>query len=165
MATWRREWDSNPRYGSRGRYPADQQGWYGGPHQFHARDDIFGTQRTRSISLKYNKINEAGPYSPAHNGLVAGSSPGERFTISIADHLHSGEELRPRLQKFVAAIALSRGKEIEKREPLLSFALVSKCTMHFRNHFASAWRNASCGITFSDALFIGRCTKLRQGGA
>ncbi|HMI00332.1 MAG TPA: hypothetical protein VK577_27740, partial [Bradyrhizobium sp.] len=91
--------------------------------------DILGTQRTRSISLKYNKINEAGPYPPAHNGLVAGSSPG--FTISIADHLHSGEELRPRLQKFVAAIALSRGKEIEKREPLLSFALVSKCTMHF----------------------------------
>jgi hypothetical protein len=87
---------------------------------------------TNAINLaEVEQINEAGPYPPAHNGLVAGSSPGERFTISIADHLRSGEELRPRLQKFVAAIALSRGKEIEKREPLLSFALVSKCTMHF----------------------------------
>jgi hypothetical protein len=74
-------------------------------------------------------------YPAAHNGLVAGSSPGEPFTISTADHLHSGEELRPKLQKFVATIALSRGEEIGKREPLLSFALVSNCTTHFRQPF------------------------------
>jgi hypothetical protein len=67
----------------------------------------------------------------AHNGRVAGSIPSERFTISKADHLHGGEGLRPGLQKFVAAIALSRGEEIGKREPLLSFALVSNCTTHF----------------------------------
>jgi hypothetical protein len=36
----------------------------------------------------------------------------------------------PGLQKFVAAIALSRGEEIGKREPLLSFALVSNFTTH-----------------------------------
>ena len=51
---------------------------------------------------------EANLYPPAHNGLVAGSSPGEPFTISMADHLHGGAGLRPRLQKFVAAIALGR---------------------------------------------------------
>ena len=44
-------------------------------------------------------------YSAAHDGLVAGSSPGEPLTISMADHLHTGEGLRPRLQKFVAAVA------------------------------------------------------------
>ena len=32
------------------RKPADQQGRYGGPHQFHTRNDTSGTQRTRSIS-------------------------------------------------------------------------------------------------------------------
>jgi len=39
---------------------------------------------------KRSKLNEAERYAAAHNGLVAGSSPGEPFTISIADHLHSG---------------------------------------------------------------------------
>jgi hypothetical protein len=40
------------------------------------------------------KINGSVFYPPAHNGLVAGSSPGEPFTISAADHLHSGEGRR-----------------------------------------------------------------------
>jgi AraC-like DNA-binding protein len=47
------------------------------------------------IERKCWKINETGRYPPAHNGLVAGSSPGEPFTISMADHLHSGEGFAP----------------------------------------------------------------------
>jgi hypothetical protein len=70
----------------------------------------------------------------------------------------SGEGLRPRLQKFVAAIALSKGEEIGKREPLLSFALVSNCTTHFLQPFCFGTANCIMWgmITFSDALFIGR---------
>jgi hypothetical protein len=81
------------------------------PHQFRTRN-----APTKAIEFKRkdSKINEPDRYSAAHNGLVAGSSPGEPFTISMADHLHGGEGLRPRLQKFVAAIALSRGEEIGK---------------------------------------------------
>jgi hypothetical protein len=88
---------------------------------------------TNAIKRKrtHSKINEADRYPAAHNRLVAGSSPGEPFTISATDHLHSGEGLRPGLQKFVAAIALSRGEEVGKREPLLSFAWVSNFTTHF----------------------------------
>src|SRR2546430_6507806 len=47
----------------------------------------------------------------------------------------------PRLQKFFAAIALSRGEEIGKRKPLLSFALVSNCTTHFRPPFCFGTAN------------------------
>jgi hypothetical protein len=117
--------------------------------------------------MKRDKINEAKLYSLDHSGLVTGSSPGEPFTISIANHLRSGEGLRPRPQKFVAAIALSRAKEIGKWESLLSFALVSDCTTHFGQPFRFGAANCIIWgmITFSDALFIGRCTKLRQGGA
>src|ERR1700716_469173 len=58
---WRRGRDSNPRYGSRGGY-ADQQGWYGGPHQFHTRNDI-STQRTRSISDENSAKSRSRPLS------------------------------------------------------------------------------------------------------
>jgi hypothetical protein len=46
-------------------------------------------------AYKRSKINEADRYSAAHNGQVAGSSPGEPFTISMADHLRSREGFAP----------------------------------------------------------------------
>jgi hypothetical protein len=46
----------------------------GGPHQFRTRNDLAETNAIER-GRKRSKINEAGRYPAAHNGLVAGSSP------------------------------------------------------------------------------------------
>ncbi|MGY2908141.1 hypothetical protein ACVWVY_007162 [Bradyrhizobium sp. URHC0002] len=67
------------------------------------------------------------------------------FPISAADHLHSGERLRPKPQKFVAAIALSRAKKLGSGRlsfHSLWYPIVRRIS---DNHFASARPIASCG--------------------
>jgi hypothetical protein len=84
--------------------------WRGQSHNQRSTLDAQRRPKERRLPKSFarndlDKAEQTQSKSAAHNGLFAGWSPGERSTISIADHLHSGERLRPRLQKLVAAIA------------------------------------------------------------
>src|SRR5437879_11389828 len=67
--------------------------WWTAPVS-HQKRPLRNATNAINLQRKYNKINEAGRYPAAHNGLVAGSSPGEPFTISMADHLQDRKSTR-----------------------------------------------------------------------
>ena len=76
--------------------------------------------------------------------LLSHATASLRATPTIADRLHSGEGLRPTLQKFVAAIALNKGDEIGGNLSFHSlwYPIVPRIS---DNHFAWARLIASCG--------------------
>jgi hypothetical protein len=108
---------------------------------------------TNAIEFKRkdSKINEPDRYSAAHNDLVAASSPDEPFTISVADHLRSGEGFR---RNWKSGTSPFTRFGIQFYHALLTTILLRHRQLHHMGMIKS-----------SDALFIGRCARQHQGGA